>query len=153
MIWFLSYLCGRFGYSLSQSALWTAITVAAMILGIWIFGLAADRLGRRPAFVVYMVGAAVLVIVYSLITDAFALLVGGAAMGFFVNGMLGGYGALMSELYPTQVRATAQNVLFNLGRAVGGLGPVTVGAVALGWGFPVAIALLALLYLLDLVVL
>lgn len=30
---------------------------------------------------------------------------------------------------------------------------MTVGAVALGWGFPVAIGLLALLYLLDLVVL
>jgi hypothetical protein len=43
--------------------------------------------------------------------------------------------------------------LFNLGRAIGGLGPVTVGAVTLWWGFPVAIALLALLYLLDLIVL
>jgi hypothetical protein len=36
-------------------------------------------------------------------------------MGFFVNGMLGGYGTLMSELYPTPARATAQNVLFNFG--------------------------------------
>ena len=43
-------------------------------------------------------------------------------MGFFVNGMLGGYGALISELYPTAARATAQNVLFNIGRAVGGFG-------------------------------
>ena len=59
-----------------------------------------------------------------------ALLVGGAVMGFFVNGMLGGYGALMSELYPTAARATAQNVLFNIGRAIGGFGPVVVGAIA-----------------------
>ena len=51
-------------------------------------------------------------------------------MGFFVNGMLGGYGALISELYPTAARATAQNVLFNIGRAVGGFGPVVVGAMA-----------------------
>jgi hypothetical protein len=56
-------------------------------------------------------------------------------------------------LYPTQIRATAQNVLFNLGRAVGGLGPITVGAVTLWWGFPAAIGLLASLYLLDLIVL
>jgi hypothetical protein len=100
-----------------------------------------------------MAGAAAFVVVYSRLTDALALLVAGAAMGFFVNGILGGYGALRSELYPTQVRATAQNVLFNLGRAVGGLGPVTVGAVALGLGFPAAISLLALLYPLDLIVL
>jgi MFS family permease len=151
MIWLPNYLGERFGYSLTQSAIWTAVTVAGMIAGIWIFGRIADHVGRRPAFIIYMLGAAILVVLYSRLTDAIALLVTGAAMGFFVNGMLGGYGALMSELYPTQVRATAQNVLFNLG--VGGLGPVTVGAVTLCWGFPAAIGVLALLYLLDLIVL
>ena len=124
-----------------------------MIAGIWIFGWVADYAGRRPTFVFYMLGAAILVVTYSLLTNAIALLLTGAVMGFFVNGMLGGYGALMSELYPTQVRATAQNILFNLGRAVGGLGPVVVGAVTLWLGFPAAIGLLALLYLLDLIVL
>jgi MFS family permease len=153
MIWLPNYLGERFGYSLTQSAIWTAVTVGGMIAGIHIFGRVADHLGRRPAFIIYMLGAAILVVVYSRLTDPIALLVTGAVMGFFVNGMLGGYGALMSELYPTQVRATAQNVLFNLGRAVGGLGPVTVGAVTLYWGFPAAIGLLALLYLLDLVAL
>lgn len=74
-------------------------------------------------------------------------------MGFFVNGMLGGYGALMSELYPTSARATAQNVLFNLGRAVGGFGPVVVGSLAASCGFETAIALLAVLYCLDIVAL
>ena len=44
----------------------------------------------------------------------------GAIMGMFVNGMIGGYGALISDTFPPQVRATAQNVLFNLGRGVGG---------------------------------
>jgi hypothetical protein len=93
-----------------------------------------------------MLGAAVMVVVYSWLTDAFALLIGGAVMGFFVNGMLGGYGALMSELYPTAARATAQNVLFNIGRAIGGFGPVVVGAIAASYGFQTAIALLAVLY-------
>jgi len=74
-------------------------------------------------------------------------------MGFFVNGMLGGYGALMSELYPTGLRATAQNVLFNIGRGVGGFGPVVVGWVAARHGFSVAIAGLAVLYVLDMVAL
>jgi len=71
-------------------------------------------------------------------------------MGFFVNGMLGGYGALISELFPTAARATAQNVLFNIGRGVGGFGPVVVGAIAAAYGFQTAIALLAALYILDL---
>jgi hypothetical protein len=74
-------------------------------------------------------------------------------MGFFVNGMLGGYGALMSELYPTVARATAQNVLFNIGRAIGGFGPVVVATIAISYGFDTAIALLAVIYLLDMVAL
>ena len=74
-------------------------------------------------------------------------------MGLFVNGMLGGYGALMSELYPTEARATAQNVLFNLGRGVGGFGPVVMLALASAWSFSGAIALLAVIYAIDLVAL
>jgi len=113
------------------------------------FGNIADRVGRKPAFLGYMLGAAVMVVVYSRMTDPTALLFVGAVMGFFVNGMLGGYGALMSELYPTAARATAQNVLFNIGRAIGGFGPVVVGAIAASFGFETAIALLACLYVLD----
>jgi len=65
--------------------------------------------------------------------------------------LLGGYGALLSELYPTEARATAENVLFNLGRGVGGFGPFVVGALAVTYSFAVAIALLATIYLIDIV--
>jgi MFS family permease len=86
---------------------------------------------------------------YSQLTGPTALLIGGAIMGVFVNGMLGGYGALLAELYPTEARATAQNVLFNLGRGVGGFGPFVVGSLAAAYSFTAAIALLATIYLLD----
>ncbi len=153
MIWLPNYLGTRFQYGLTQSAVWTAVTIGGMALGIWAFGHLADRIGRRPSFVLYMLGAAVMVVVYSRLTAPAALLIGGAVMGFFVNGMIGGYGALMSELYPTAARATAQNVLFNLGRAIGGFGPVVVGLVVAAYGFQTAIALLAVLYVIDLIAL
>lgn len=153
MIWLPSYLSTRFGFALTQSAVWTMVTIAGMAIGIFMFGHIADRIGRRPAFLSYMMGAAVMVVVYSRLTDPTALLFAGAVMGFFVNGMLGGYGALMSELYPTAARATAQNVLFNAGRAVGGAGPVVIGYVASVYSFETAIALLAALYCLDILAL
>jgi MFS family permease len=153
MIWLPNYLASRFGFGLTQSAVWTSVTIAGMAVGIFAFGHIADRIGRRPAFFGYMLMAGIMVVVYSRLTDPIALLIAGAVMGFFVNGMLGGYGALISELFPTAARATAQNVLFNIGRAVGGTGPVVVGAVAAALGFDTAIALLALLYALDIVAL
>jgi MFS family permease len=149
MIWLPSYLSTRFGFGLTQSATWTSVTIMGMAVGIYAFGQAADRLGRKPAFIGWMLGAGIMVVLYSKLTDPGALLIAGAVMGFFVNGMLGGYGALMSELYPTAARATAQNVLFNVGRAIGGFGPVVVGAIAGAFGFDTAIALLAVLYGLD----
>ena len=149
MIWLPSYLSKTFGYSLTKSGLWTSVTVLGMALGIWLFGVAADRFGRKPTFLFYQVGAVVMVFVYAHLTTPFALLIGGAMMGVFVNGMIGGYGALISELYPTEARATAQNVLFNIGRAVGGFGPVVVGALAARYSFGAALALLASIYLLD----
>jgi MFS family permease len=149
MIWLPNYLSTRFGFALTQSVLWTCVTLAGMALGIFLFGNIADRIGRRPAFFSYMCGAAIMVLVYSRLTDPMQLLVAGAVMGFFVNGMLGGYGALISELFPTSARATAQNVLFNLGHGVGGFGPVVVGAIASAYSFETAIAMLAALYVLD----
>jgi MFS family permease len=150
MIWLPSYLNRQFGYSLTQSATWTGVTVLGMALGIWSFGQIADRLGRRPTFVGWQIGAAVMVIVYSQLTTPFALLIGGAVMGFFINGMLGGLGALMSELYPTAARATAQNVLFNLGRFIGGFGPLVVGLLAAQYSFSLTIAMLAVIYIIEL---
>jgi MFS family permease len=151
MIWLPSYLSKTFGYSLTRSGLWTAVTVLGMAAGIWLFGLAADRFGRKPTFLFYQAGAVAMVFVYAQLTTPYALLIGGAAMGVFVNGMIGGYGALISELYPTEARATAQNVLFNIGRAVGGFGPVAVGALAARFSFGAALALLASIYVLDIV--
>jgi MFS family permease len=149
MIWMPNYLSKQFGFSLTQSALWTAVTILGMGFGIWLFGELADRIGRRPIFIAYQAGAFGMVLVYSQLTNPTALLIGGAIMGLFVNGMLGGYGALMSELYPTNARATAQNVLFNLGRGVGGFGPVVIASLAGVYSFSAAIALLALIYLID----
>lgn len=120
-----------------------------MMAGIWIFGQLADRIGRKPSFLLFQLGAVISIVVYSQLTDPDIMLLAGAFLGMFVNGMLGGYGALMAEAYPTEARATAQNVLFNIGRAVGGFGPVVVGAVVLAYSFQTAIALLAIIYVID----
>jgi MFS family permease len=151
MVWLPSYLSKGLGLSLTKSGLWTGVTVMGMACGIWTCGQLADRIGRKPAFLLFQVGAVLMVFLYSRIGDASKLLWVGAVMGLFVNGLNGGIGALMSEVYPTASRATAQNTLWNLGRAVGSLGPVTVGALATRYSFQAAIGLLASIYVLDII--
>ena len=151
MIWMPNFLSKQLGFSLTKSGLWTAVTVCGMMAGIWIFGRLADRIGRKPSFLLFQLGAVISIITYSQLTESTAMLVAGAFLGMFVNGMMGGYGALMAEAYPTEARATAQNVLFNLGRAVGGFGPVVVGAIVSAYSFSIAIAFLAVIYVIDMV--
>ena len=151
MIWMPNFLAKQLGFNLTKSSMWTAVTIVGMAIGIWVFGQMADRIGRKPSFLIFQVGAVIMVLVYSQLTDPVSMLWAGAVLGMFVNGMLGGYGALMSEAYPTEARATAQNVLFNIGRGVGGFGPVVVGMLAQTYSFQTAIGLLAAIYVLDMI--
>ena len=150
MIWIPSYLARSLGFSLTKSGMWTAMTVLGMACGIWVFGQLADRIGRKPIFILFQIGAMLMLVVYSRVANPTVLLWVGAIMGMAVNGTMAGIGALMSEAYPTAARATAQNVLFNVGRAVGAPGPLAVGALAAKYSFNMAIALLGSVYLIDL---
>jgi MFS family permease len=148
MIWMPSYLATSLGFSLTHSALWTSVTVLGMGIGIWVCGQLADRIGRKPIFIVLQAGAAILVFIYSGVRDPNMLLWVGGIMGMFVNGMMGGIGAIIAEAYPTAARATAENVLFNIGRAIGGLGPLVIGAIGSKYSFSTAIGLLSSIYVL-----
>ncbi|MBM6590231.1 MFS transporter [Brevibacterium sp. RIT 803] len=147
--WLPNYLSDKMDLGVTKGSLWTAVTVIGMLAGILIFGQVADRLGRRPAFWIFQAGAIISILVYSQMTDPTALLIGGFFMGAFANGMLGGHGALLAEMYPTQVRATAQNVIFNIGRALGGLAPVVIALLADSFGFAFALALLPTIYIIQ----
>ncbi|MFF6009919.1 MFS transporter [Rahnella sp. R3(2024)] len=149
MIWMPSYLSKNFGFSLTKSGLWTAVTIIGMTFGIWLFGVLSDRFPRWKIFLIYQVGAVIMVVCYAQLSDPTLMLFAGALMGMFVNGMIGGYGGLISDLYPVRVRATAQNLLFNMGRGVGGFGPLVIGMLVAQVSFTAAITLLAAIYLLD----
>lgn len=137
------------GFQLTKSGLWTAMTVLGMASGTVVCGQLADRIDRKPVFILFQAGTVIVVFLYSRITEPNMLLWMGAIMGLFVNGVNGAIFALKSEAYPTVARATAQNALWNFARAVGALGALTVGAVAAKYSFQTAIGLLASIYVLD----
>ena len=70
---------------------------------------------------------------------------------FFTYPIFGLYGGYLSELFPTEIRATAVTGIYNLGRLVSFFGPYILGWVAGISTITVAIGVTAVLYLLALV--
>ncbi|MFP7225790.1 MFS transporter [Priestia filamentosa] len=150
MIWLPSMLQQSQGLSVSGSALWTISTAVGMIIGMLTFGRFMDRFGAKRAFGVFLLASASAVFLYSYAEGGAGVLIGGAIVGFFSNGMFAGYGALISSYYPVHIRSTATNTIFNFGRAIGGLSPILVGYILQSYDMTVAMTYLAALYCLSL---
>lgn len=152
MIWLPSMLQQSQGLSVSSSALWTISTAAGMIIGMLTFGRFLDRFGAKRAFGAFLIASACAVFLYAYATGSAGVLIGGAIVGFFSNGMFAGYGALIGNLYPVQIRSTATNTIFNFGRAVGGFSPILVGYLLQNYDMKMAMLYLAALYILSFLV-
>lgn len=147
MVWLPMILLKEHGLTTKAMSGWMIVTVIGMIAGIFVFGWLCDRLGRKKPYLLFYVCAAAMVYIYVNLGTPIALLFGGAFLGFFCNGMMAGYGTLLSENYTTDARSTAQNFIFNTGRAVGGFAPVIIGTIAQTNGFNTAFVLLSAVYL------
>lgn len=147
MVWLPMILLKEHGLATKSMSGWMIVTVIGMIAGIFVFGWLCDRLGRKKPYLLFYVCAAAMVYIYVNLATPIALLFGGAFLGFFCNGMMAGYGTLLSENYTTDARSTAQNFIFNTGRAVGGFAPVIIGTIAQTNGFNTAFVLLSAVYL------
>lgn len=146
MVWLPMILLKEHGLTTKSMSGWMIVTVIGMIAGIFVFGWLCDRLGRKKPYLLFYVCAAAMVYIYVNLGTPIALLFGGAFLGFFCNGMMAGYGTLLSENYTTDARSTAQNFIFNTGRAVGGFAPVIIGTIAQTNGFNTAFVLLSAVY-------
>jgi MFS family permease len=127
---------------------WIIPTQLGAFAGYLSFGFISDRLGRRLSFILYMVLAAVIVSVYGQMADQpFVLLALGPALGFFGHGYFSLFGAMLSELFPTRVRATAQGLTYNVGRGLGSLAPYVIGSLATRQGIGRSLGLTSAFFL------
>jgi MFS family permease len=110
-----------------------------MFPGYATFGWVADRLGRRPAFMLYTSLAAVLVPLYALARSPIVLLIMGTAVAFFGTGFFSGSGIIASEIFPTSVRARALGFTYNGARTLSSVAPFVIGKIGqvkgLSWAF------------------
>lgn len=127
MNWLPQIMQQSLGLTVSGSSLWMIATIVGMSVGMIFFGRILDAFGPRLAYSIFLITSASAVFLFTLVTNEFAMLIGGALVGFFVNGMFAGYGAIVSKLYPKHVHSMANNLIINVGRAVGGFSSIIIG--------------------------
>jgi MFS family permease len=153
--WIPTYLAspvekGGAGLSLLRSTAWIVPLQVGAFLGYILFGILADRFGRRPVFLAFVLAAAAIVPAYGLAArSAGVLFVLGPLVGFFGHGYFSVFGALLAEMFPSSLRGTAQGLCYNAGRAASALAPVAIGALADRYGLGAALASTAGLYVLG----
>jgi MFS family permease len=129
-----SYYQDLRGYSLAGSAVLQWVGHAGSLLGYLVYGNLADRWGRRPSFSAFAmtkaVGLIMLTLGWSISSSNPVLLWAVVFMVGFGEGNWGGVGPLLSELFPTAVRAGALGVIYNFSRGVQLFAPVMIAAVA-----------------------
>lgn len=139
----LSKESGGRGLGIAVSLWWVLFMGPGKWLGYTLFGFSADAIGRRKSYFTYLLIAAVLVPIFGSVKAFVWLLVLGPFVGFFGTGFFSGYSAIASELFPTEIRATAMGLSYNVGRGLSALAPFAVGAVATRYSFYAAFWLLA----------
>lgn len=120
------------GLSVVGTAAYTWVVIIGSFAGYVCSGFAHDAIGRRPTFTIFFIGSAASIAVFVLSPIARPEIGYGISfvLGFFASGQAGGMGAYLSELFPTQIRASGQGFAYNVGRGLAGFGPLAVGALA-----------------------
>jgi len=132
---------GGAGLSLLQGSTWMIPTQIGAFFGYISFGWLADRLGRRPAFALYVVVAAMLTPLYGATRSENLIFAIGPFIGFFGTGFFSLFGVMLAELYPTAVRASGQGFTYSTGRGLGAMAPYVVGALADRYGLGASLAI------------
>lgn len=137
---------GGAGMDIVKTSGWVFVMQAGALVGYTAFGFVADRFGRKKAFALFLIIAAILVPVYGSLRSATLLFLCGPLIGCFGSGYFSGFGAMLSELFPTRQRGAGLGFVYNMGRGASALAPIIIGTLADIFGIGTALFITSLFY-------
>ena len=138
---------GRDFGMLGFTAFLIVLNLCGMLPGYLLFGVFADKFGRKPTLVVYLACAALAVPAFALSRQPVLLLMAGIVTAFFGTGFFTGSGILGSELFPTAIRATALGISYNTARGLSAIAPLVIGRLGETHGLAPAFGISAVAFL------
>jgi MFS family permease len=151
MSWIPNWLVAERGMDIVKSMNYLMVLNTGGIIGYIIFAYIADRFGRKKPALAALILSVFAVIIYVSIKEPSQMLIYAPIYSFLTYPIFGLYGGYMSECYPTDIRATGVNGIYNLGRIASFVGPYILGALAAVTSFTFAIGASATLYLISVV--
>lgn len=140
---------GGAGLSFLKSINWTIALQTGAFFGYLSFGWAADWLGRKKAYAVYVVLTAILAPVYVVMAKSGAsLILIGPVIGLFGHGHFSALAPLLSDLFPVEIRATAQSTIYNTGRGISSMAPWLIGSMAQQFGYSIPLLMASIFFIL-----
>ncbi len=119
---------GGRGFDLTQT---TTMLMVQQLLGMFpgyaLFGWFADKLGRRPSFLLFLLIAAALTPLYAMVHGTLPILIVGAVVAFFGTGFFSGSSIVGSEVFPTTLRARALGFTYPGARMLSAVSPYAIG--------------------------
>ncbi len=137
---------GGAGMDIVKTSGWVFAMQIGALAGYSSFGFAADKWGRKAAFVIFLTTAAVLVPLYGSLRNPTWLFILGPCIGFFGSGYFSGFGVLLSELFPTRLRGAGLGFVYNGGRGVSALAPIIIGTLAATFGIGTSLFITSFFY-------
>ncbi len=152
--WLPRFIQESFGVvAMGKSALWILLGQLGQFMGMYLFGMVADQAGRRWAFTLFSSLTAIALLPLALFWDVlfhhyqqlFWFLIFLLGIG---SGCTAGFGALLSELFPTLQRTFAMGTVYSFARGAQVLAPVIVmwavqrGGIESGLLVPTTLAIL-----------
>src|SRR5207248_8327645 len=119
-------------YMRGQNIVWAGVTSLMLNIGAF-FGMSAfswlaQHIGRRPAFAIsYLLAAVSTGGLFLFMKTRADILWMTPLMGFCQLALFGGYAIYLPELFPTRLRSTGTSFCYNVGRLVAAAGPFTLG--------------------------
>jgi len=141
-IWMPTWLRTVRGLSATDTGGFLLIQILGALLGVLLGTYLSDAIGRRWTFLWSAIGSRIMVLIYILLPMSNAiLLILGVPLNIVLLMKFPPMGPFMTELYPTEVRGTAQGFCYNAGRAIGSFFPTLVGFLsqALSLGATIAV--------------
>jgi MFS family permease len=143
-IWMPAYLREVHHLSAPSTGGFLLVQIFGALLGFLLGSYLSDAIGRRWTFVWSAILSFVMVVVYMFmpLTNGMLLWLG-IPLYLVLMMKFPPMGPFMTELFPTEVRGTAQGFCYNAGRAIGALFPSLVGYFAASAGLGTSIGILS----------